>query len=339
MLHSRLTKQSCSGIVSRSTNNPVSLRQVKSHRNSWNNSRKFLSDRLLNRLDNIWQAVSFDPSSMGDESKNPFRRVGLDLATAAIGSFLFEALKWGLLAAAGWAVSGLSITWLATTFAAFAPYKIYLVTLLFTVVVSTVTWFYRRRDPFRPKFPCIECDFYIIEKCISYKYISGGDIRYTRKYRLRALRNGLDRFADTYRWTGNGRMDVKSDNPDHVINQPDTKGVFQIYEVTFERTLNKGETIDFSVIWALDDSRNTSKPFIATTIHAPTDKLILTVELPAALGVTEVIKEHSPDIGAVRPFESTPEPIVNNRCEWVIKKPKLLHNYSLKWNPKNINGH
>lgn len=191
---------------------------------------------------------------------------------------------------------------------------------------------YRRFSRFQPRFPRVVSEFHVLEKVITYQYLSATTMKYSRKLRLKALRNGLGAYSDKFRWTGSGEIKIRSINPAQLVTLTRRKSVWQIYEVRFEKSLNKGDIIDIEILWDLEDREGTAVPFFSTTVEEPTDLLRFTLTLVPSLGVSTVTWEIASGIGAMTPFKSDVLPLdKHGEVSWEIKKPRLLHYYELRW--------
>jgi len=191
----------------------------------------------------------------------------------------------------------------------------------------------RKRNQRRPVFPNIDYEFQVLKHEIVFKYRGPLDITYSRKYTLRALRNGCNRFSDKYRWTGSAVKRVFTPNPQHKLRLTDQKNVFQHLEIMFNQTLHKDKTVEVEICWELEDRDFKMSPFISARIEYPTDFLSFLIQLDEMLGVQKVVREVGPGHGATNPFASDMVELVNGRDLWTISTPKLLHLYEVHWIP------
>jgi hypothetical protein len=205
------------------------------------------------------------------------------------------------------------------------------------LLVSVVTGSFRlfkfkwSKAPLKPDFPLIDANFEILDLKILYDHKEINNMVYTKRKRIRALKDNLDRYIDRYNWTGKGTVAPKSLRKSEKYFETERRSTWQYYEMKFEKPLKKGEELDVGVIWELDDLENKSVPFISATLEEPTQSLSLKVKFPNDSVVDHVIKETSPFIGAKMPFSSIREEISENEYEWIIPNPKLLFHYELRW--------
>lgn len=221
-----------------------------------------------------------------------------------------------------------------STFLALAPYKWPIAIALFAAAALASMGLVRRLSRWRPRFPALDPDFHIVESRILFEYSNPSKVTYKKSYRLRAMRQGLDEFVDKYHWTGSGKCALRSGKEDHQVRLTRQKNVWQLFSVTFPKSLNRGEEIDTEVIWDLDDIDGKAVPFISSTIHDPTDKLVLSVRLAPVLGVKKVTCEHAVDIGAHKVINSTQLELRDDFAEWTVEQPDLLHHYEMRWSPR-----
>jgi hypothetical protein len=183
----------------------------------------------------------------------------------------------------------------------------------------------------KPDFPVIDANFEILDLKILYDHKEIDRMVYTKRKKVRALKDNLDRYVDRYNWTGKGTVAPQSLRRSEKYVETDRKSTWQYYELRFERALKKGEELDVDVVWNLEDLEKVAVPFISATIEEPTNSLSLKVKFPDGSNVDHVIKEISPFIGAKMPFSSVREDITEMEYEWIVRKPKLLFHYELRW--------
>lgn len=189
----------------------------------------------------------------------------------------------------------------------------------------------RPSDPLSPDFPTIDANFEILDLRILYDHREIDSMVYTKRKKLKALKDNLDRYADRYNWTGKGAVSPRSLRKSEKYYETERRSTWQYYELRFEKSVKKGEEVDVDVVWDLKDTERKAIPFMSTTIEEPTKKLSLKVKFPNNSDVDHVIKEISPFIGAKMPFSSVREATTEKEYEWIIDDPKLLFHYELRW--------
>lgn len=256
------------------------------------------------------------------------------LTTDVLGNLIWDVAKLlmaGLVAAILWLLSNLSSQIIILGVSTLVPYKWLLTALLFCGSALVSILLYRRMSKFHPHFPRIDCDFEILELEIIYDHKQQNRMVYTKRKRLRALRNGLDRYFDRYRWTGGGTVAMRSSMKGQQIVTEERRSVWQFYAIKFNRKLGRGEEIQTEVVWELEDIENVAVPFLSSTVEEPTARMILKVKFPPELNVEEVIREISPVMGARKPFSTTPDKTAHSEYTWTIASPKLLYHYEVGW--------
>jgi hypothetical protein len=257
-----------------------------------------------------------------------------NLRTDVLGNIVWDAAKWisaGLIGLALWLLSQLGSEALSTFVSRFEPYKWHFTALFFCLSAFITILLYRRYSKFRPYYPRIDCDFEILELEVIYDHLDKNRMVYTKRKKLRALRNGLDRYFDRYRWTGTGNINIKSSIKSQKVVVEERRSVWQFYAIRFNKKLGRGEEIQTEVVWELKDLENVAVPFLSMTIEEPTSKMILKVKLPSNLHVEEIVKQIAPFMGAKTPFYSITEKIEHNEYTWTIPNPKLLYHYEMEW--------
>ena len=157
-------------------------------------------------------------------------------------------------------------------------------------------------------------------------------MRYKKRTCIKSLKNGLDVYRDIYRWTGRGKVVLRSGIPEHNIVETVKRNIWNAYEIRLQKTLKKGESINTEAIWELEDLEKVAVPFCSATMEEPTDSLKLNVSLPLSFGVREVTCETSSAIGSRKPLDSFTKPLdKHGEVSWVVPNPKLLYHYEIKW--------
>jgi hypothetical protein len=231
--------------------------------------------------------------------------------------------------------------WLTSVFESLGAYRAWFwVGGVLVAVVAGVAFFRHRLGKGVPRFQKIDSDVILEKLEIRYQWISPREIIYSRHYRLRALKE-IDRYTDKFRWSANGKLKMRSTVVGHEIVRPPPTALYDFFDIRFEKHYGKGAIINTGVIWELDDTNCTSRPFISRTIHEPTEELTLTVEVPPEWRIENVVVEVAPDAGAPHNIEAKAWPMSNGKASWPPPKPiKLLHHYQLRWQwPSNLNEH
>lgn len=196
-------------------------------------------------------------------------------------------------------------------------------------------YIYSRCNKFIPKFRKMDFQYIVINKEYSYEYTDLTNMIYKKSIQLKALANNLDRYHDRFCWSGCGKITPKCENKEYQYIPTARRGAYQEYDILFDKKLKKGETIDISITFDLEDISGTSDPHMSTTISAPTDYLILRIIIPAKFNVKKAIAEILPNSDYYNPLYTEIINFVYNEkygeAKWEITMPKLLHIYSIRW--------
>lgn len=245
---------------------------------------------------------------------------------------LYDLTKTVVLAVAVISISMMGSKAIVLQLASLEPFKWHLSVVFGALGAFAFLLIRERYNRLRPRFPAIDLDFQILEKAISYEYVERHKMVYRKKIKLKALRNGLDTYRDKYRWTGTGLLSMKSIVQEHDVVETVRKNVWRVYEIRFQRSLRKGDTIETEIEWTLQDDSCSAVPFFSATIEEPTDCLLFNLKIIPAFGVREVTCEVSSHIGSGRPFKSWTIPVdKHGEAAWRINGPELLYYYEMRW--------
>lgn len=213
-----------------------------------------------------------------------------------------------------------------------APYSFF-IAILFAASVCFIVM--ALHDRFSIKYVVIrdiERRFRILKKECTYTYKNKNNMTYRKKLILKALKNNIDCYHDRYFWTGHGNTTVVSEHNDQEYAETVRKDVYQEYVINFDRNLKKGEVIETSLFFTLEDLDNKAVPFLSTTISEPTDYLSMKVKVPVSFGVEKAIAEIFPCADTYIPVKTEIIPFdKDGEVEWEISSPKRFHLYSLRW--------
>ena len=174
-------------------------------------------------------------------------------------------------------------------------------------------------------------DFEILEKVITHEYTSKDKLIHRRKFRLLALKDGLESYFDKFFWSGDD-FTMRTEISGHQVALNGKISLYDRYEYKFGKKLQKNEEIEIEVIWELNNSSQKAIPFFSTTIEEPTRVLIMILKITPSMGVNKVVCYTSSTVGAKQPIES--EELNTDRdgdYSWKIENPKLLHYYEINW--------
>ena len=177
-----------------------------------------------------------------------------------------------------------------------------------------------------------ESCFRILKKEYTYTYTDKNNMTFRKELALKVLKNNTDCYHDRYFWTGHGNTTVASEHNDQEYAETIRKDVYQEYVINFDRNLKKGEVIETSIFFTLEDLDNKAIPFLSTTISEPTDYLSMKVKVPVSFGIEKAIAEIFPCADSYIPVKT--EIILfdkDGEAKWEVNNPKRFHLYSLRW--------
>ena len=132
--------------------------------------------------------------------------------------------------------------------------------------------------------PQSEQEVELLLKEIVYQYFPDRQhLRQRKRFRVRALRDGVDSFTDRYKWTGSGQCDVKSLTSGFTVTNRRTEEFWDYFDVGFPHAIRKDEEVDFTIEWELFDAAQAAVPFLSTMIDYDTKHLTMNVILPPEL--------------------------------------------------------
>ena len=182
--------------------------------------------------------------------------------------------------------------------------------------------------------PPPSADVELLLKEIVYEcFPDGQTMRQRKRFRLRALRDGVSSFPDRYKWTGQGKCAVRSITPAFRVTNERKVEFWDYFDVAFPHPLRKGESVEFTVQWDLYDEKRSAVPFLSTMIDFPTEHLIMKVKLPKDLAPKYAMAHEFRDYIDTLPI-STQELHWNpttESLEYEVYSPKLYHKYMIRW--------
>ena len=175
----------------------------------------------------------------------------------------------------------------------------------------------------------MDCNFHMLREERVHKWIDKDNYIHKRRYKLKALKEGLTSYTDKFQWTGT-EYKLSGGNHQYTVKpQDDSKDVFDVYDFKFTTPLKKGSEIEVEAMWT---AKGPAKPFFSTTIEEPTDLLVMSLMLFPGCGVTQINCVTESYKGARIPIVSNTETLNSDgEFSWQIKNPKLLHHYNINW--------
>lgn len=223
-------------------------------------------------------------------------------------------------------------TLLADTIESLEEYRYYLMIIITSLGMILFILIYQKFNKNKPAFPNLEFDYRVVEKEVSIEFSDRNTILYKKRNFLRALKKNLNAYHDKYHWTGSGKVNISSTIKGQKFQKTRKKNIFQHYEILFQHSLKKGDTVETELLWDLSDTDMKMVPFISATIEEPTDLLIMTVTSLDNMNIDEIICEVSSSIGESKPFDVEKRKLDRSgKATWRIRNPKLLFHYEMSW--------
>lgn len=201
---------------------------------------------------------------------------------------------------------------------------------VFLLGTALVLW-YRNTQQTYVSYPHPGFDLRILEKRIIYRVDDDGVLHFSRRLKVKALKNNVDRYIDKYVWTGGGSALPTPGVGVDEIRPRGTAGIWTFYDSSFIQNLRRGETLEISANWPeLDASK--SRPFVSTASDEPTSRIVFELSIPAKFRRDDNAKlEEMRSIESIFPFK-TEDGSFNDKGDltWEIKPGHYRH-YRIRW--------
>jgi len=255
-----------------------------------------------------------------------------DISRDMFVNFLSDMLKFSLSGIVVYTSSNIGSEVLTQTFETLQGYTNLIFVLLMGLGGMIFIYLYDFFRIGKPRFPNIKFDFRVIAKEIKFEFDENGKIVYKKIVKVQALKNDLSFYCDKYQWTGGLEIDVISAIKEHQFHKTFRRNRFQMYQISFNRSLKKRDIVETELVWNLDDNAAEMIPFLSATVSEPTKNLIFSISFPKDQNVSQIIGETSSSVGSTTIFK-TDELTVDryNTVRWEVKKPKLLYHYEIRW--------
>lgn len=172
-------------------------------------------------------------------------------------------------------------------------------------------------------------------------YNSETDIKSNRKIAITVTGEPINHIVKEITWTGSQYIESKllnSDNDFKIIDSVRSTSPFE-YKIVFNKNIMKDESVQYEVETIVKDEKKQMQPFLSHTVTNPTEKLILTVEIPNDVGENvdfcECRDGHREIVVGV-PERISGKKKKNTRVySKEINNPKLFYTYCLQWKWKD----
>lgn len=155
---------------------------------------------------------------------------------------------------------------------------------------------------------------------------------------IQAIRDGVRTFTNLYRWSGSGQESAPEVTSfgHSVAGEIERSMAWRRYDVRLDPSLRRGETTTISLVQHFYDADERFEPFLGKSVHEPTRRLTLRVELPMRL-IPErawTVEQASPGPRARVLSREAIAPERNGdvaMLEWRIARPVHGRSYQLRW--------
>lgn len=212
-----------------------------------------------------------------------------------------------------------------------ASVPMFAVVLIFLLLVALLFFIIRHFRKDVPNYEPVKHNFHVKQKSVEMIFGDDGTITYTKSKLLKSRTNNIRGYEDKFNWTGDGLVDIKSGNDTHDLEMLSMSGIWQKYRTNFNKTVNKGDEILVETVWTLNEANRRMSPFISQSVEEPTHEIVFRLKFCDNRVPKAVFKESMDNIASIDPFETIEDRSGNAEYEWKIEKPKLLHNYQLRW--------
>ena len=103
----------------------------------------------------------------------------------------------------------------------------FLILIVFFILILIISLWLNKKYVLRPR---PQSDFKLLKKELIYEYQPDGKhIEHIKTTRIKALRNGLDKYSDRYSWTGSGIINLIAPIDCQEVKETIRKNVWQLY--------------------------------------------------------------------------------------------------------------
>lgn len=177
-------------------------------------------------------------------------------------------------------------------------------------------------------------EFDLLLKEVVYQHFPDGKTMSQRKrFKIRVLRDGVDRFMDRYRWTGTGKCTIKSLTSGFNVANHRKEEFWDYFDVIFPHPLRKNEEADFTIEWELFDAGQAAVPFLSTMIDYETKHLSMRVILPPDLAPKGAYCYEFANYIDTLPISTQPTQwdAATQSINYDVPRPKKYHKYLIRW--------
>lgn len=163
------------------------------------------------------------------------------------------------------------------------PAVVWVPTLAFTILLAgcLAYYMYVRLSFAMYHYPRVTPHYTVIEKTYHYTVNNNDELIFSRKVKIKARQDQVERYLDKFVWTG-GTSSIPQPGPGCAATTAELErvGIWTFYSTTLERSLRRGEEAEFTVIWPPLANWRQSKPFVSASSEEPTKRINFIVEVP-----------------------------------------------------------
>lgn len=199
-----------------------------------------------------------------------------------------------------------------------------------------------RRRIYSYRYPRRRFRYVVVQRKLCYEIDNQNALNYSRLTTIRALQNDLREFWDRYYWTGSESTEPQAGEGVLAIHPAvPGGGMFDFFQVYFERNLSRGDVYDFEVTWPALQNWLTARPYVSATTEEPTQKITFELRIPRQCRASDVALAEEYRAAESRVPLNTREIKFDDdgTLIWTVHKPRLYRSYRVRWRWAGQPGH
>lgn len=112
------------------------------------------------------------------------------------------------------------------------------------------------------------------------RYIDMNHIELINDFTIEMLVDGVQYFSDRYAWNAGGKILMSSQHSNQVIVDEFKEGAFDVYTIRLEEVSTKGKIYNICIKYDIADCKTVNHQYLGVNISYPSDHLMLGVEAP-----------------------------------------------------------
>jgi len=183
--------------------------------------------------------------------------------------------------------------------------------------------------------PPTETPFQVLSREIYYRIDERYNLTFSKRIRLRSLRDGTNAFLDKIAWSGGaaGLPRCSADRACVVRPSPDRHGLWDYFRVEFAAPLRSGQETVVELRWPNLGNWTNSKPFVSTSVPTAGGRVRFDVHIPkAARNSDECFLETLGSVDAADPLDrGTAAFDQSGDLRWDIDAPEHDRHFRIAW--------